>query len=635
MVLARNHYLKGFVTIFLPFVIVLLPHVSVCAEWTVVTPPNVNQYWEVARVHFTSALEGWAVGNHYGADKGSLLHYQNGTWTMVTPPTVSGMWALYGVDFTPTDEGWAVGYSRFNDDSHAGVLLRYQSGVWTSVIPPAVSWNWGLYGVALTSDSEGWAVGRNSDNLIETGVLLHYQNGTWTSITPPTISGTWYLNAVHFTSSDEGWAVGYAASAGVLLHYQSGGWTSVTPPAVSGTWHLNAVHFTSPDEGWAVGYSRLSDDSHAGVLLHYQNGTWTSVAPPTVSATWYLNAVHFTSQNEGWAVGRLGTDFSNYAGVLLHYQSGTWTLVTTPTMSGAWALGGLHFTSTDEGWAVGGDYANLAGALLHYRRGLSPSEGTLGTEISIRGSGFGATKGTVLIGSTSLTIVDWTDGLIRCLLAKPIASGVFDVMILPKEPKGAIPIVEKYAFTVKPPGITSVDHRSGSAYEQVTVTGKFFGTKKGKVYLACDQDGEMISKNCSVTKWWMDPATNESEITFTVPKLVPAVCDVVVDPYGDLPATEESAGYTVQAPEIVSVSPNVGSAEDQVTLSGHFLGAKSSKVYLSFLSNGKPRKKSCPIVAWSNDQIVFKVPKLPPGTYGVIVANSVGSVILEEGFIIK
>ncbi len=520
MDLRRIHHAKLIVTIFLPFVVLFLSHGSVCAEWTAVTPPIADQYWEVARVRFTSAIEGWAVGNHYGADKGSLLHYQNGTWTMVTPPAVSGMWALYGVDFTSTDDGWAVGYTRYNDDSHAGVLLHYQSGDWTSVIPPAVSWSWGIYGVDLTSASEGWAVGRNSDNLIETGVLLHYQNGVWMSVTPPTISGTWYLNAVHFTSPDEGWAVGYSASAGVLLHYQNGTWTPVTPPTVSGTWHLNAVHFTSPDEGWAVGYSRLSDDSHAGVLLHYQNGTWTSVTPPTVSGTWHLNAVHFTSQNEGWAVGRLGTDYSNYAGVLLRCQNGTWASVAPPTMSGSWALGDVHFTSADEGWAVGGDYATIRGALLHFGRAFSPSEGTTGTEISIKGSGFGATKGRVLIGSTSLTIIDWTDGLIHCRIAKTIAPGVFDVTIIPNE-QGKSPIVEKYAFTVRPPEIISVDHRSGSAYDRVTVEGTFFGTKKGKVYLACDQDGENVMKNCPVTKWWMDPATNESEITFTVPKMLP------------------------------------------------------------------------------------------------------------------
>ncbi len=126
-----------------------------------------------------------------------------------------------------------------------------------------------------------------------------------------------------------------------------------------------------------------------------------------------------------------------------------WTVVTPPNVNQYWEVARVHFTSALEGWAVGGDYANLAGALLHYRRGLSPSEGTFGTEISIRGSGFGATKGTVLVGSTSLTIIDWTDGLIRCRLAKPIAPGVFDVTILPKEPNGASPNCREICFYSK------------------------------------------------------------------------------------------------------------------------------------------------------------------------------------------
>ncbi len=50
-----------------------------------------------------------------------------------------------------------------------------------------------------------------------------------------------------------------------------------------------------------------------------------------------------------------------------------------------------------------------------------------------------------------------------------------------------------------------MDRRSGSAYEQVTVTGKFFGTKEGKVSLEYDQDGENARKKCMVTRWWMDP----------------------------------------------------------------------------------------------------------------------------------
>ena len=46
----------------------------------------------------------------------------------------------------------------------------------------------------------------------------------------------------------------------------------------------------------------------------------------------------------------------------------------------------------------------------------------------------------------------------------------------------------------------------------------------------------------------MDPATGESEIVFVVPRMLPEVCDVVVDPYSTLPETEEEDGFTVKAP---------------------------------------------------------------------------------------
>ena len=513
--LTRNDRWKRAIIFFLPFFILLLSHSSVYAEWTMVTPPTGNQYWEVVRVHFTSTNEGWAVGYNYGADIGTLLHYQNGTWSMITPPSVSWNWGLYGAHFTSANEGWAVGWSRFNDDSHAGVLLHYQNGIWSMITPPSVSWNWGLYGIHFTSADEGWAVGRNSDNLIYTGALLYYLNGTWASVTPPALSGSWYLSTVHFTSADEGWAVGYGATEGVILHYSNGIWTPVTPPTVSGTWGLDAIHFTSADEGWAVG----RDDSNArGVLLRYQNGVWITVTPPTVSGSWSLNEVHFTSATEGWAVGRLGTDYSNYEGLLLHYQNGTWAPVTPPTMGGAWAIGGVHFTSADEGWAVGGDYANIRGALLHYVRALSPPEGTIGTEVTIRGSSFGFKKGKVLISGVATKVAkdSWGNDRIESLITKvPPSGGPYTVTVVPYQ--SPAPLIVSSSFYVKIPELDPLSPDHGKPDTLITITGRFFSTKKGKVYIEDSVSGK--KKTCKVTNWFMNPTNGESTLTFVVPKL--------------------------------------------------------------------------------------------------------------------
>jgi hypothetical protein len=74
---------------------------------------------------------------------------------------------------------------------------------------------------------------------------------------------------------------------------------------------------------------------------------------------------------------------------------------------------------------------------------------------------------------------------------------------------------------VKAPEIDSVDPTSGSAGDEITIYGSFFGTKKGKVTLG--------GKTCKVLRWTMDPTSGESEIEFVVPKhLTPGVNELKI-----------------------------------------------------------------------------------------------------------
>ena len=154
--------------------------------------------------------------------------------------------------------------------------------------------------------------------------------------------------------------------------------------------------------------------------------------------------------------------------------------------------------------------------------------------------------------------------------------------IQPSGPKGTPSIIESDGFAAKAPEIYSVHQTEGSAYDQVTIEGKFFGTKKGKVYLEYGEGENLIRKSCKVNSWTMEPTTGDSEIVFVVPTMLPEVCDVVVDPYSTLEEVEEADGFTVKAPEIVSVNPNAGSAGDRITIHGHFFGTKKGKVYLGY-----------------------------------------------------
>ena len=275
---------------------------------------------------------------------------------------------------------------------------------------------------------------------------------------------------------------------------------------------------------------------------------------------------------------------------------------------------------------------------------LYPVEGTMGTEFTIPGSGFGIKKGKVLIGNTSATILGWDNG-IRARLTKVLAPGVYDVTIVPSAPKGAASIIQKDAFVIKPPQIDSIERASGTAWDEVTIRGKFFGKSKGKIYLQYEkEDGTLVRKSCKVLSWTMDVTTGEGEIVFLVPVLLPEVCDVVVDSYGALPETEDEDGFAVKAPEIVAVDPGGGMVGEQIRIHGKFLGTKKGKVYLGYELKGKATKKSCTVVSWDVDSttaegegdIVFVVPKgLTPGHYDLIVTNSVGSHNLLKKLTIK
>ena len=71
-------------------------------------------------------------------------------------------------------------------------------------------------------------------------------------------------------------------------------------------------------------------------------------------------------------------------------------------------------------------------------------------------------------------------------------------------------------FTLRLPALNELSVTSGTYPEPIKVTGKFFGTKKGKVYLydlATDK-----KKSLKITDGKMNESTGISEITFVVPK---------------------------------------------------------------------------------------------------------------------
>jgi hypothetical protein len=141
---------------------------------------------------------------------------------------------------------------------------------------------------------------------------------------------------------------------------------------------------------------------------------------------------------------------------------------------------------------------------------VTPGEGTLGTAVVIRGPAFGAKKGKVTVGGAALKVGTWEAQRITGVMSKVPGAGSQTVVVTPKEPKGVSPITLAGGFEVKGPEVIWLDKVHGAVGETVTVVGKYFGTKKGKVYLG--------AKSCKVVTWTMDPVTGNSEVVFTVPK---------------------------------------------------------------------------------------------------------------------
>jgi len=104
----------------------------------------------------------------------------------------------------------------------------------------------------------------------------------------------------------------------------------------------------------------------------------------------------------------------------------------------------------------------------------TPTNGLAGTQVTVSGSGFGASQGTgvVWLGSAAGIVSSWNDGQIVATVATGAGSG--SVQVLQNGVfSNAIP------FTIEVPHIQSITPNSGDAGTVVTITGSGFGSSEG------------------------------------------------------------------------------------------------------------------------------------------------------------
>ena len=177
----------------------------------------------------------------------------------------------------------------------------------------------------------------------------------------------------------------------------------------------------------------------------------------------------------------------------------------------AYLFGYSEGVSVTSGELYGDNFQETGG--ISSTAELSVNEGTIGTEITITGSGFGTKKGKVYIGGLKQKVEAWSDSSITVIFKKYKGLTVDtpnDVSIQwkPKGSKTTNRTDLPGAFTLKKPEIGLINTGSGTPGDSITINGMWFGTKKGKVYLG--------QEKCKVKEWTMNPATGVSTLVFEV-----------------------------------------------------------------------------------------------------------------------
>jgi RHS repeat-associated protein len=218
---------------------------------------------------------------------------------------------------------------------------------------------------------------------------------------------------------------------------------------------------------------------------------------------------------------------------------------------------------------------------------VSPTSGVAGTQVTVHGSGFQATRGSVSsinFNGTSATVNSWSDTQIVATVPNGVSTGPVSVYV------NSVISNQDQVFTTPDPVINGVAPSSGPVGTQIQINGSGFGATQGTSTVTL-----YPSLNPAVTSW------SNTQILATVP--VTAKSGAVNVTVGTV-SSNSNVFYTVPPPQISSISPSSGVVGTQVTINGSgFQAVKGGgTVYFGLYSY------SAPVVSWSDTQLVVTVP---------------------------
>jgi hypothetical protein len=154
--------------------------------------------------------------------------------------------------------------------------------------------------------------------------------------------------------------------------------------------------------------------------------------------------------------------------------------------------------------------ATLVGGIIHPAQaqeditGISPAEGTVGTQVTITGAGFGDKHGEVLLGTEKSKVLAWSDTQITFLVDKAQHPDEYAITVLLKSDKKPAEPLTFEAFAIRRPRINSGSTSLIRDGNTVTILGQFFGDKKGVLRVGYETGGERVVEDPKILDWSMN-----------------------------------------------------------------------------------------------------------------------------------
>ncbi len=236
---------------------------------------------------------------------------------------------------------------------------------------------------------------------------------------------------------------------------------------------------------------------------------------------------------------------------------------------------------------------------------ISPTRVRYNQVITIRGTAFGANRGTSRVifhggkEPSPSQYVSWSDTRIQVRVPAGARTGNVQVVTTRGRASARLAITS--------PWVSGVSPQNPRTNNVVTVGGGNFGSSRGSSSVRI---GSVVIPSSAFTSW------SSSRIRFRIP---------VNTPPGNL-TVRTSQGISnairlqITSPYLTRISPTQVKTGNRLTLTGGNFGTRRGAGYVSFASNVRPSVAD--YVSWSNSRIVVKVPaRAQSGNVQVVTAN--------------